>query len=173
LETKINAGQEELREEISVFQERTKNIETGKAELEERVTRNLREVLSSDIEATIQDIEVSRRDLVARTRRAGGNSAGANADHIQTEAAHAFIDGMRDREVKQFLLLDGACKLNEALNQAMKLEAAKAAAWPTSRMREVTRVPTGRPPTPRERRRNERPVSWQCGTPGRFWRYCR
>jgi hypothetical protein len=29
LETKINAGQEELRRKISVFQERIRNIETG------------------------------------------------------------------------------------------------------------------------------------------------
>jgi hypothetical protein len=53
---------------------------------------------------------------------------GLPADHIQTEAAHAFIDGIRDREVKQHLLLGGACTLNEALNQALKIEAAKAAA---------------------------------------------
>jgi hypothetical protein len=32
---------------------------------------------------------------------------GLPADHIQTEAAHAFIDGIRDREVKQQLLLGG------------------------------------------------------------------
>jgi hypothetical protein len=48
--------------------------------------------------------------------------------HIQTEAAHAFIDGIRDREVKQHLLMGGDRTLNEALNQAVKLEAAKAAA---------------------------------------------
>jgi hypothetical protein len=96
----------------------------------------------------------------------------ANADHIQTEAAHAFIDGIRDREVKQHLLLGGDRTLNEALNQAMTLEATKATAWPTSRKREVTRVLTGRPPTPPERRRNERPVCWQCGKPGHFWRDC-
>jgi hypothetical protein len=40
LETKINAGQEELRQEINVFQERIKDIEAGQAEFEERVTRN-------------------------------------------------------------------------------------------------------------------------------------
>jgi hypothetical protein len=66
--------------------------------------------------------------------------------HIQTEAAHAIIDGIRDREVKQHLLMGGDRTLNEALNQAVKLEAAKAAAWPTARMREVTGVPTTRAP---------------------------
>jgi hypothetical protein len=60
---------------------------------------------------------------------------GLTEGHIQTEAAHAFIDGIRDREVKQHLLLGGDRTLNEALNQAVKLEAAKAAAWPTARMR--------------------------------------
>jgi gas vesicle protein len=139
LETKINAGQEELRQEINVFQERIKDIEAGQAEFEERVTRN-HEDLSRKIESTRQDVEATRRDLEATqrdlethpaaleapTRRAGGNSAGANADHIQTEAAHAFIYGIQDQEVKQHLLLGGACTLHEALNQAMKLEAAKA-----------------------------------------------
>jgi ribosomal protein L34E len=133
----------------------------------------LREDLSRDIEATRQDVEATRRASEARTRRAGGNSAGANADHIQTEAAHAFIDGIRDGEVKQHLLLGGDRTLNEALNQAMKLDAAKAAAWPTSRVREVTRVPTGRPPTPPERRRSEQPVCWWCGQPGHLQKYCR
>jgi gas vesicle protein len=73
LETKINAGQEELREEINAFQERIRNIEAGQAAFEERVTctvdtqlrdmssmveqqtRNLREDLSRNIEATRQD----------------------------------------------------------------------------------------------------------------------
>jgi hypothetical protein len=77
--------------------------------------------------------------------------------HIQTEAAHAFIDGIRDREVIQHLLLGGACTLNEVQNQALKIEAAKAAAWPTERLREVTRIPTRRPPTPPKRRRD-----WNC-----------
>jgi hypothetical protein len=77
---------------------------------------------------------------------------GLPVGHIQTEAAHAFISGIRDQEVKQHPLMGGNRTLNEALNQALKLEAA---AWPTVRMREVTRVPTARPPTPPERRRSE------------------
>jgi hypothetical protein len=93
--------------------------------------------------------------------------------HIQTEASHAFIDGIRDREVKQYLLKGDDRRLNEALNRAVKLEAAIAAAWPTAWLREVTIVPTGRPPTPPERRRNERPLCWQCGKSGHFWKDCR
>jgi hypothetical protein len=112
LETKINAGQEELRQEISAFQER---IKAGQAEFEERVTctvntqlknvssmveqqaRNLRADLSRNIEATRQDVEATRRDLEAtqrdfetqlaaleaQTRRAGGGNAGANADKVK------------------------------------------------------------------------------------------
>jgi FtsZ-binding cell division protein ZapB len=94
LETKINAGKEELRQEISAFQER---IRAGQAEFEERVTctvdtrlknvssmvkqqtRNLREDISRNIEATRQDFETQQ----ARTRRAGGSSAEANADKVK------------------------------------------------------------------------------------------
>jgi polyhydroxyalkanoate synthesis regulator phasin len=343
LEKKINAGQEELRREVSVFKERirnieagqaafeervtctvdtqlrnmssmvvqqtrklredlSRNIEAGQAEFEESVTRNLREDLSRNIEATRQDVEATRRNFEAterdlgtqlaslqvQTRRAGAGNAGTSTDnvkppkfdgstswvvfqrqfeaaavhnvwtpgkmaahflsvlqgqaahilhsvpaeasyedivgalrgrfgihqlaaayrshlkarvqtcgetlqefpaaveqlahqalvglpegHIQTEAAHAFIDGNRDREVKPHPLLCGACTLNEALNQALNFEAARAAAWPRARLLEVTKVPTGRPPTPPERRRNKRPVCWECGKPGHFWRDCR
>jgi chromosome segregation ATPase len=57
LETNINAGQEELRREISDFQERIRNIEARQAEFEERVTRNLREDLSRNIEAGQAEFE--------------------------------------------------------------------------------------------------------------------
>jgi hypothetical protein len=112
LETNINAGQEELRGEISDFQER---IGAGQDEFEERVTRtvntrledvssmveqqtrNLREDLSKNIETTRQDVEATRRNLEAtqrdlgtqlaalqdRTRRAGGSSAGTSADKVK------------------------------------------------------------------------------------------
>jgi hypothetical protein len=73
--------------------------------------------------------------------------------YIQTEAAHAFIDAVWDRKVKQYLLMGGSA-LNEVLNQALRL---KAAAWPTARLWKVTRVPTGRPRTPPERRRKTPP----------------
>jgi hypothetical protein len=59
---------------------------------------------------------------------------------IQTEDAHAFIDGLRVREVKQHLLMGGDRTLNAALNQALKLEAAKAVAGPPPRLREVARA---------------------------------
>jgi hypothetical protein len=60
---------------------------------------------------------------------------------IQAQAAYSFIDGVRDREVKQHLLTGGDRALNQVLNQALKLEAAKAAAGPPARLRELTRAP--------------------------------
>jgi hypothetical protein len=72
---------------------------------------------------------------------------------MQTEATHAFVDGVRGQEVKQHLLMGGDRSLNEALNQALMLEAAKAAAGPPARLRKVTRTPMG----------TRRPVCWHCG----------
>jgi hypothetical protein len=75
-----------LRQEIKTFQERIRNIEAGQAAFEEMVTctvdtqlsnmssmvdqqtRNLREDLSRNIEATRQDVESTRRDLEATQR---------------------------------------------------------------------------------------------------------
>jgi archaellum component FlaC len=93
----VSAVKNELRREISDFQERIRNIEAGQAEFEERVTRNLREDLSRNIEATRQDVEAMRRNLEATQRdlgtqlsalqvqtiRAGGSSAGTNADKVK------------------------------------------------------------------------------------------
>jgi hypothetical protein len=78
---------------------------------------------------TLQEFAASVEQLAHRAL------VGLPEGHIQTEIAHAFIDGIRDREVKQQLLLGDDRTLNEALNQAVKLEAAKAAAWPTARLR--------------------------------------
>jgi gas vesicle protein len=61
----------------------SRNIEAGQAEFEERVTRNLREDLSWNIEATRRGFETNLVDLEAQTRRAGGNSAGPNADKVK------------------------------------------------------------------------------------------
>jgi chromosome segregation ATPase len=94
----ISAVKNELGQEISAFQE---IIKAGQAEFQERVTctvdtqlknvssmveqqtRNLREDLSRNIEATRQDFETQLLALEARTRRAGGGNAGANADKVK------------------------------------------------------------------------------------------
>jgi hypothetical protein len=109
LETKINAGQGELRQEINAFQDRIRNIEAGQAQFEERVTRKLREDLNriieagqaeleervtcavdtrlenatSVVEATRQDFETRLTALEARPRRAGCSNAGANTDKVK------------------------------------------------------------------------------------------
>jgi gas vesicle protein len=80
MKSEINAVKNELRQEISAFQER---IRAGQVEFEERVTRNLREDLSRNIEATRQDFETQLAALEARTRHAGGGSAGANAGKVK------------------------------------------------------------------------------------------
>jgi hypothetical protein len=74
--------------------------------------------------------------------------------------------------VKQHLPMGGDHTLNEALNQALKLEAAKSAAGPPPRLREVTRAPSGTTPPPPQRRRDG-PVCWLCGTAGHRRRDCR
>jgi hypothetical protein len=62
---------------------------------------------------------------------------------------------------------------NRSLNQALRLQAAKAAAGPQAKLKEVARVRGGTPPTPPERRRDERPVCWRCRKPGQFRKECR
>jgi hypothetical protein len=61
---------------------------------------------------------------------------------------------MRDQELKQHLLMGGARLLNKDLNQVLKLEAAKAAAGPPARLKEVTRVPKGTQLPPAEHHRD-------------------
>jgi hypothetical protein len=50
-------------------------------------------------------------------------------DFIQREATHAFIDG-ESLEVKKHLSMSRDRSLNEAFNQALKLQVAKTAARP-------------------------------------------
>jgi hypothetical protein len=42
-------------------------------------------------------------------------------DFIQKEAAYAFVDGVKDQEVKHCLLMVSKRSLSEALNQVLKL----------------------------------------------------
>jgi hypothetical protein len=58
-------------------------------------------------------------------------------DIIHRAAAYAFANRMKGREVKQHLLMDSERSLNKALNQTLKLEAAKAPARPPMRLWEV------------------------------------
>jgi hypothetical protein len=107
----------------------------------------------SQLKARVQTSGVTLQEFDAAVEQLAHQAlVGLPVGYIQTEAAHAFIKGMRDREVKQHLLMGGDRTPNEALIQALKLEEAKAAAWPTARMRQVTIVPAARSPTPSERR---------------------
>jgi hypothetical protein len=75
--------------------------------------------------------------------------------------------------VKQHLLMGGDRPMNEALNRALKVEAAKAAAGLLPRLREVPRAPFGTTRPPPQRQRDGRPVCWQCATTGHLKGDCR
>jgi hypothetical protein len=64
---------------------------------------------------SLQEFAAAVEQLAHRTL------VGQPLDFIQREAAHTFVDGVRDREVKQHLLMDSDRSLNEALIQALKL----------------------------------------------------
>jgi hypothetical protein len=68
----------------------------------------------------------------------------ASSDLTQ-EAARAFVDGVRNRELIQYILVSDKRSLIEVLNQTLKLEAAKPAAGPPARLREVTGTQMGTP----------------------------
>jgi hypothetical protein len=59
------------------------------------------------------------------------------------------------------------------LNQALKLEAAKTATRLPPRLWEVTSAPSRTKPTPPQRRRDGRPLCWQCGIAAQYRRHCR
>jgi gas vesicle protein len=150
----ISAIKNELGQEISAFQER---IRAGQAEFEERVTRNLREDLSRNIEVSQAEFE-ERVTCTVDTQLKNMSSVVEQQTRNLREDLSRKIEATRQYFETQLVALEARTK---------------AAAWPTVRMREVTRVPTGRPPTPPERLRNERPLCWQCGKSIHFWRDCR
>ena len=94
---------------------------------------------------------------------------GVPAAFFQTGAAHAFMDGIRDRELKHHLLKGGGRTLNEALKQAMKMEASKAAPEPPARLQKLTGelVMTSQRS---DHRWEGRPVCWQRGSAGHLRR---
>jgi hypothetical protein len=65
-------------------------------------------------------------------------------DFMQRKTAYVFITGVKDQGMKQHLLMGSKRSLTEALNQALMLEATKAAATPTIKLWEVRAgVPMG------------------------------
>jgi hypothetical protein len=146
LETKINARHEELRQEINVFQERITSNEVGRAEFEERVTYAVEARLEDVSSMVEQQTRILREDL----------SRNIESTRQDVEATRRDLEANRQDFETQLA--------------ALKLEAA---AWPTARTREVTRVPTARPLTPPERHRSEPPVCCWCGRLGHLQKYCR
>jgi hypothetical protein len=69
-------------------------------------------------------------------------------------------------------MMGGDWNLNESLIQALKLEAAKAAAGSPARLQGLTGAPSMEN-YPTERQREVRPVCWQCGSTGHLCRDCR
>jgi hypothetical protein len=57
-------------------------------------------------------------------------------DVIQREAVYVFVNRVKDWDIKQHLLMGGERSLNEALNQALKPEAAEVAARPPAKVQE-------------------------------------
>ena len=104
---------------------------------------------------------------------------GLPQDHIQREAAYTFIDGLRDTEIRQHLMLGGEQNLREALAKALRMEAAKGTTAPSPRVRivnedtpEVRRGAAERR-TPPPRRRSTREITcWDCGKQGHIRRNC-
>jgi hypothetical protein len=99
---------------------------------------------------------------------------GLPVDFIQREIGHAFVDGVSDRGLKEHLLMGGDRSINDALNQALKLKAAKTAAGPAAGLRYVrARATIGTRSKPSEHRKDGRPVCRQCGNVGHLRRDCR
>jgi hypothetical protein len=82
--------------------------------------------------------------------------------YMQSASTQEFIDRVREREVKQRLLARRQ-DISKALNQALKLQAAKAAAEPPRRLREVTGTVAGASQL-LDCRRDGKPVCWQGGS---------
>jgi len=118
----------------------------------------------SQLKARVQATGETLREFAAAIQQLAHRAfVGLPVAFVQTEAAHSFVDGLRYREVKQRLLMGGDGTLNGALNQALKLEAAKAAAGPPARLRELTgaHARTSQPP---DRRKGGQPLCWHCGS---------
>jgi len=106
------------------------------------VDHQLAAAYQSQLKARTQVSEEMLQELAAAMEQLAHRAfVGLPVTFIQTEAAHSFINGMWDWEVKQHLLLGGDRTLNEALNQALKLEVAKATAGSPARLRELTGAP--------------------------------
>jgi len=125
---------------------------------------NLAAAYRSQLKARVQASGETLQEFAAAVEQLAHRAlVGLPVAFVQTEATHSFIDSIRDWEMKQHLLMGGDRNLNEALNQALKWEAAKAAAGPPARLQELTGA-SARASQPPDRRREGRLLCWQCGS---------
>jgi hypothetical protein len=87
-------------------------------------------------------------------------------DHVRKEAGKAFADGVEDPDIKIQLLLGGEKTVNEALRQALELQAVFLAARPRQTLW-GNRSPLTRQGDHRQT------VCWTCGKSGHFQKSCR
>jgi hypothetical protein len=71
------------------------------------------------VKTRIQLIGESQEYAAAVEQLAHRALVGLHMDFMQRKAANAFVDGVRDLEVKQHFLMGGDRSLNEAVNQAL------------------------------------------------------
>jgi hypothetical protein len=86
-------------------------------------------------------------------------------DHVRRKAGKAFVHGVEDPDVKIQLLVGGEKAVNEALRQALELQAVFLAARPRKTLW------GNRSPQTRQRDHRQ-PVCWKCGKPGHFQESC-
>jgi hypothetical protein len=87
-------------------------------------------------------------------------------DFIQKEVACVFIDEINDHDDNQHLIMSTERSLNEAFDQALKLEAVKAAAVSSLRLWEVRAVASMRTFSPTtEYCGTESPACWRHRSP--------
>jgi hypothetical protein len=89
---------------------------------------------------------------------------------MKREAGKAFTDGVEDQDIKISLLIGGEKTVNEALRQALELQAVFLAA----RLHKTSTKTLWRSRSPPTRRRDARKsASWNCREPGHFMDNCR
>jgi hypothetical protein len=91
------------------------------------------------------------------------------ADHIGREAGKAFVYEIKDADIKIQLLLGGEKTVNEALRQALELQAVLVAARPHEESTKTYRKYRSPPNQRRDRRQSG---CWRCGELGHFGNNC-
>jgi hypothetical protein len=92
---------------------------------------------------------------------------------ITKEDARSFADGIRERDIRRQLLLEGKKIFSGSLNQAPELKAANTAAGTPSRIPKTTARTFSRSQSPpMEQRHYGQPTCWHCGSTRHFLKHC-